>query len=173
MFFLKPRTVNNQRQLKGECFQFQIPSQQEKMNVSNTTSSLGSYKLAATELYRYLFPLILLLGTTGNCLSMLVLRRSSMRRRCSSVYLTSLAAVDTVVLYVSGFKTWVRLQTSFELMHVSDVICRLVKYSFFVSTHLAAWIVVAVTVERFIIVGECCRVQTGSSVVEYKLMAYS
>lgn len=123
-------------------------------NNSSHFNDVTANLFLATELYRYLFPVILLLGTTGNCLSMVVLRRRAMRRGCSSVYLTSLAAVDTVVLYVSGLKTWVRIQTKFELMHVSDMTCRLVKYSFFSSSQLAAWIVVAVTIERFIIVGK-------------------
>jgi len=129
----------------------------EENNATSATETFSissvHYKSIAIELYRYLFPVILILGTSGNCLSMVVLRRRAMRRGCSSVYLTSLAAVDTIVLYISGFKSWIRIQTQFELMHVSDLICRIIKYTFFSSTHLAAWIVVAVTVERLLIVG--------------------
>lgn len=134
--------------------QLQHDSDDDNSTQPGTFDHTMTRRIVAYELYRYLFPVILVLGTTGNCLSMLVLRRRAMRRGCSSVYLTSLAAVDTIVLYVSGFKTWIRVQTQFELMHVSDVMCRLVKYSFFSSTHLAAWIVVAVTIERFLIVGK-------------------
>jgi hypothetical protein len=151
------RSLNTNWRLNG-CYNNETQLQQDSHSDNCTQIITPDYaavkRMVAYELYRYLFPVILVLGTTGNCLSMLVLRRRAMRRGCSSVYLTSLAAVDTIVLYVSGFKSWIRVQTQFELMHVSDVMCRLVKYSFFSSSFLAAWIVVAVTIERFLIVGK-------------------
>ena len=130
-------------------------------DVNSTTSSFGDlphhriklYHLhLGTQLVKYIFPFILVFGTIGNALSMIVLRRKAMRTSCSSAYLYSLSIADMTVLYLSGFKTWLRVSTGFELLHAADAICRLVKYGFYTATHLSALLIVIVTIERLLVV---------------------
>ena len=60
---------------------------------------------------KYLLPVVIVLGTVGNLLSFLVLMKRRMRHTSVYLYLSMLTCADTVVLYLSGFKTWIRLVT--------------------------------------------------------------
>ena len=57
----------------------------------------------------YVMPIIIAVGTVGNVTSLVVLLRRRMRRTSVYLYLTVLALADVSVLYVSAFKTWIRL----------------------------------------------------------------
>jgi len=100
----------------------------------------------------YVLPIIILVGTVGNALSFAVFLRSCLARRTSvHFYLILLASADTTVLYVSAFKTWIRVLAGaeYELLHVSDVSCRLMTYVMLVAFHLAAWVLVLITLDRW------------------------
>jgi len=60
----------------------------------------------------YIMPVIIAVGTVGNLTSLAVLLRRRMRRTSVYLYLTVLALVDVSVLYISAFKTWIRLVRS-------------------------------------------------------------
>jgi len=57
----------------------------------------------------YIMPVIIAVGTVGNLTSLAVLLRRRMRHTSVYLYLTALAVADVSVLYVSAFKTWIRL----------------------------------------------------------------
>jgi len=100
----------------------------------------------------YLLPVIIVTGSFGNLLAGLVLLRPRMRMTSVYFYLLALAGADTLVLYTSAFKTWIRLLTNYELLHLSDVTCKLLMFILLVSLYLSAWLVVLTTVDRFIAV---------------------
>jgi len=75
-----------------------------------------------------------------------------MRSKSVYMFLVLLAIADTTVLYVSAFKTWIRVISGFELLNVNNFCCRSVTFLTFFSQHMAAWIVVLVTVDRFVAV---------------------
>jgi len=58
---------------------------------------------------RCVMPVIIAVGTVGNLTSLVVLLRRRMRRTSVYLYLAVLALADVSVLYVSAFKTWIRL----------------------------------------------------------------
>jgi len=66
-------------------------------------------RLVESILAVYIMPLIIAVGTMGNLTSLAVLLRRRMRRTSVYLYLTVLALADVGVLYVSAFKTWIRL----------------------------------------------------------------
>jgi len=127
-------------------------------NVSDSRPDPTMY--LGSQLIKYVLPLIILFGTVGNILSIIVLQRKAMRTSCSSVYLSALAIADISVLYLSAFKTWLRVVTGFELLHVADCACKLIKYAFYSCTHFSAWIVVVVTFERLLVVYAPFRAST-------------
>jgi growth hormone secretagogue receptor len=92
------------------------------------------------------------MGTIGNALTCLVLVRRRMRSNSINLYLLLLACTDTSVLYLSAFKTWLRVVTGFELLHVSDAGCKITIFLFMLMSHLSAWLIVLVTADRFIVV---------------------
>ncbi len=106
----------------------------------------------AVWLVRYVFITIILLGTLGNIISFTVLMRRRMRTTSVNFYLACLACADTMVLYLSGFKTWLRAVTEFELLHVSDGACKSVTFFFMFSLHISAWLIVLVTFDRLLVV---------------------
>jgi len=67
-------------------------------------------------------------------------------------YLLVLAVVDTVVLFVSAFKTWIRLISGVEWLHGSVVTCRGLMFTLLVALHLSAWLIVIVSADRFVAV---------------------
>ena len=71
---------------------------------------------------------------------------------CGGRYLAFLAVADTAVLLASALKTWVRVVWGFELLHVSQASCKLLIFLTHLSLMTAAWLIVAVTLERFLAV---------------------
>jgi len=106
----------------------------------------------AMTLLRTVIPVIVLMGTVGNTLSFCVLVRRRMRSTPMYFYLTLLAVADTFVLYVSAFKVWIRVLTQFEVLHVSNVGCKLFMFILLCSLYMSAWLVVLVTLERFLVI---------------------
>ena len=100
----------------------------------------------------WVLPCIITFGTVGNILAFVVLMNRRMRSTSVNFYLAFLACADTGTLYFSGFKTWLRVMTGFELLHVSDAGCKIVMFLFLLCLHMSAWLVVAVSVDRFLAV---------------------
>ena len=114
----------------------------------STVNISPEVRLFTSITVKYIFPFIIIIGTVGNGLSFAVLVRKRLRSNSLYFYFRVLAGADTLVLFVSCFKTWLRALTSFELLHVSSVSCKLVMFLLLVGMHLAAWIIVLVTVDR-------------------------
>ena len=111
----------------------------------------ATYRLAITLLI-WSLPVVIIFGTLGNIFSFILMLQREMRHTSTYFYLAILAVADTVVLFVSAFKTWIRTWSNFELLHISDASCKTLMFLVYFSLHLSAWLVVAVTVERFIVV---------------------
>lgn len=121
-----------------------------EMNVSlgnDTAKSLSEQILFNIQLYYT--PVLVILGTLGNCLSVFVFFYTKLRKLSSSYYLAALALSDTVVL-LTVFYIWLTLidVTDFN----TPVKCQLMVFITYVSSFLSSWFVVAFTVERFIAV---------------------
>jgi len=116
-----------------------------------TEAEVDSNHLAMT-LLRTVIPVIVLMGTVGNTLSFCVLVRRHMRSTPMYFYLTLLAVADTFVLYVSAFKVWIRALTHFEVLHMSNVGCKLLMFILLCSFYMSAWLVVLVTLDRFLVI---------------------
>ena len=106
----------------------------------------------AMIIVHYVFPLVIFSGTIGNILSFLVLMKRHLRDTSVYMYLIVLTCADNVVLYLSAFKTWIRAMFDWELLHVSDIGCKVIMWLFLVSLHMSAWLIVAMTVDRFLVV---------------------
>lgn len=109
------------------------------------------YKLGV-GLLLWMLPIIITIGTIGNIFSFIVMLQREMRQTSTFFYLAALAVADTVVLFMSALKTWIRLFSGFEMLHISSASCKTFMFFTYLSLHLSAWLIVAVTVERFIVV---------------------
>ena len=108
--------------------------------------------IIALDIYLIATPVIILLGTVGNGLSLAVMLRKALRRSTTSLLLAALAVVDTSVLYVLMLPYWLADQLHFILRDTSPVTCKLHDYVSRVLSQLSPWIIVLVAVERLVVV---------------------
>ncbi|XP_076472265.1 uncharacterized protein LOC143301762 [Babylonia areolata] len=136
-------------------------------------SSFLHYEIGDT-LWTVLPPVILLLGTFGNVMTMLVMR--AMRRDGNSggraggvgggggsgggpsadpsmfVYFPCLAVCDQIVLTVGLSRHWVKSALQFDIRTVHAAVCKLHKFAVFSTGRMATWILVAVTSQRVVVI---------------------
>lgn len=145
-------------------------------NVNITTNvSYGDLKsepfyVLAIDLIKYCLPIIIFIGTFGNVLSFLIMVQREMRQTSTFFYLATLAVADTIVLYISAFKTWITVMTGFELLHQGPAACKISIFMTQFCVHFSAWLIVAVTVERFLAVWFPLRATTMCNLARAKFV---
>lgn len=117
--------------------------------------------LTTRYLLRYLPPVLVLAGTIGNILAGVVLSTREMSKHPTSSYLVALSIADTAVLYLGLFRFW--LVRAFGLSHLdsSDAACKTINYTSTTASNLSAWLLVAVTVDRYL--GICQPIKARTS----------
>ncbi|CAL1545331.1 unnamed protein product [Lymnaea stagnalis] len=99
-------------------------------------------------LWVYAAPFVLVVGTIGSVLSLLVLCRKSMRSQTTMFYLAVLAVTDIMVLYTGLVRLWLEHAHDIYIRHHSDAACKLHTFVVYISLDCSAWILVAVSVDR-------------------------
>jgi len=115
------------------------------------------------QLQLYVPPVLLLLGSVGNVLSLVILTRPAMRKYSAYVYLAVLAAADTLVLYVGLMRLWLGQLTGHDLLDASDWTCRLVTVVAYTVSDYSGWLIIAVTLERYVAVCHPLSTSMGGS----------
>ncbi|XP_045215468.2 lysophosphatidic acid receptor 6-like [Mercenaria mercenaria] len=118
-------------------------------NTSNTTTTYSEYE-AEKLIWKIVPPILLVLGTVGNCLSILVLTRGSIRSSTTALFLTVLAFSDLVVLYSGLLRQWLIHLFDTDVRKVSPFGCKLNIWLVYCSLDFSAWILIVVTLERVI-----------------------
>lgn len=125
------------------------------MTVNNTLSGVVQYFENCTVLFHsykniiiITSPILLLVGTVGNIVSLLVLLRKNMRKRSTYNYLAILSIADTCVLYFGLLQYY--LEEGYGYTIVSSWGCKLLHMIKFTVTDYSVWLIIAVTVERYI-----------------------
>ena len=98
----------------------------------------------------YVPPVLLVLGTVGNLLSFVIMSRNMFKASTYS-YLAALAIMDILVLYIGLLRMWVG-SFSVDIQLISNWMCKLVTFLGYVSSVTSVWLIIAVTIERFIAV---------------------
>lgn len=100
----------------------------------------------------YIPPVLIILGTFGNVVSFIVLRRRAMSKVSSYLYLASLAIADSLVLYIGLLRLWLDELTGVNFQDNSEWLCKLTMFLGYLASDLSVWLIIAVTVERYIVV---------------------
>ena len=95
-------------------------------------------------------PILIILGSVGNCLSILVLTRRCIRSSTTALYLTVLAFSDLFVLYTGLLRQWLIYLFEVDVREVSEFGCKLNIWLVYSSLDFSAWILIVVTLERVI-----------------------
>ncbi|RZF47580.1 hypothetical protein LSTR_LSTR012202 [Laodelphax striatellus] len=111
--------------------------------------AVGRMRSVLEQVQMYYVPVLVTLGTAGNLLSVLVFFCTKLRKLSSSYYLAALAASDTGFL-ATLFIAWLPI-INVPLFN-KPVICQASIYVNSVCSFVSVWLVVAFTVERFIVV---------------------
>ena len=105
---------------------------------------------AGLMIWKVVPPILIIVGTIGNILSILVLTRRSIRVSTTALYLTFLAFSDLCVLYTGLLRQWLIYLFEYDVRHVSNAGCKIHIWLLYTSLDFSAWILIAVTLERVI-----------------------
>ena len=101
-------------------------------------------------------PVILLIGITGNVLSLLVMKSRRLRSKSYSHYLCSLAIFDSLVLLSKYIERLDSLLLAVGHTGVfcsfGDVACKIFNFTQHVCYLMSTWLVLCITLERFVAV---------------------
>jgi hypothetical protein len=96
--------------------------------------------------------LFLFFGLIGNSLSATIMFRRSRRGLSSYFYLALLALIDICVLYTGCLLFLFEITFNYHPQLHSNILCRLAFYIQHLFTYISAWLIVAVTFERLMVV---------------------
>ena len=105
-----------------------------------------------TILWRWVWPLLCVSGLVGNTLVLLVLRRDGFVRTSANVYLTVLAAGDSLVLMMATVMVYPGIAWGFWVEDSSIWTCRANWLVFNTLLSASIWVIVAFTAERCVAV---------------------
>ena len=120
-------------------------------NATETYRRYSEYK-AGLLIWKSVPPFLIAFGTAGNCLSIIVLTRRSVRKSTTALFLTCLTVADLLVIYTGLLRQWLINLLEFDIRHVSEVICKFHTWLVYTSLDFSAWMFVALTLERIIAV---------------------
>ena len=98
----------------------------------------------------YVPPVLLIVGTFGNVLSFLILKKLD-KKSSTFVFLRALAITDLIVLYIGLLRLWIE-EISIDIQTQSDWLCKTTVFLGYVGSDVSVWIIIAVTAERFFVV---------------------
>ncbi|XP_005093128.1 probable G-protein coupled receptor 139 [Aplysia californica] len=111
----------------------------------------GSLEKAVSKyLWMTVSPVLLVVGTVGNVLSIIVMSRRNLRGSQASVYLIALSLTDIVVLYTGLLRHFLRSVASLDVRAMTELGCKINIMMVYASLDISVWILVAFTFERFL-----------------------
>ena len=108
------------------------------------------YMHTADLLQLYVAPILLIVGTFGNIFSFVILAKNMMKMSTYS-YLAVLAIMDISVLYIGLLRVWLG-QLTVDIFATANWLCKLMNFLSYVCSDSSVWLIIAVTVERYIAV---------------------
>ncbi|OWF48360.1 G-protein coupled receptor B0563.6 [Mizuhopecten yessoensis] len=101
----------------------------------------------------YLLPTLIIMGTIGNILTMVVYFRKPMRSFSVGLYLAVYSADNTLILILIYGGSWLAKGTPYrEAENLSDLGCRITQYVNRMVMHYGIWLLVVMTLDRYIYV---------------------
>ncbi|CAF2327011.1 unnamed protein product [Rotaria sp. Silwood2] len=123
------------------------------MLLTEIHNSIGMWHdVIRVGLVRIFYPCLMIFGTIGNILCLKILLRKRFRRQSTCQYLCILAVIDIIFIYMRSTRFLYRHIYNFDLRNRSLWICRTFIYFSSTLSHLASWILVVVSFDRYFII---------------------
>lgn len=106
----------------------------------------------AVRIWKYLSPVLIVVGTLGNTASIIILTRRSFRNSTCMFYLTVLSCADLLVLYTGLLRFWIRSAFSVDIRTLSIWSCKIHVFFVYFAMDLSSWVLMTVTLDRCILV---------------------
>nr|QVK45663.1 G protein-coupled receptor [Proales similis] len=125
------------------------PNTQRMLNSSSwKNTSQGCSATLGSKIFLSMCPMLLLFGTCTNIFSLLVLSRKRMRKHSTYVYLAILSVIDLLALWLGLLRDY--LAHGYGIYIGSTLLCRLHSFFFYYTLDMSSWILVAVSLDRFL-----------------------
>jgi hypothetical protein len=111
-------------------------------------------------LVRIFYPCLLIWGTIGNALCLRVLLSKKFNKNSTCQYLAILAVIDILFIVMRSSKHVYKLFRDTTIFNTSQWVCRILTFSSSALAHMASWILVIVSFDRYLIVTSRYRRQT-------------
>ncbi|XP_045210919.1 thyrotropin-releasing hormone receptor-like [Mercenaria mercenaria] len=105
---------------------------------------------AGVLIWQIVSPVLIIFGTVGNVLSIIVLSKRKFNRWASTVYLLGLAVADLFALYVGLMRQWIKYLFDSDIRAVHPVLCKVHWWLMYTCADVPVWILTAITIERLI-----------------------
>ena len=92
--------------------------------------------------------LLVIIGTSGNILNIIILTRKQIKKYSTSVYLRFLAGTDIVFLWTGPFTEFIMETTGIRTEEASDFNCKTQRWIIYSTGGYSVWLLVALTLER-------------------------
>lgn len=107
-------------------------------------------KLVETIMMTYMPPILLIIGTFGNALSFYVFWQPHMRKSLASWFFRILAVVDTLCLHYGILTFYLYHMFEYHIIPLSNLGCKVEHWLKYCFSHMSAWVLVLMSVERAI-----------------------
>ncbi len=99
--------------------------------------------------------ILIIIGLLGNTLSFCVMMQKEMRQTSTAIYLMALSIADTLCLLGGPLVDMIlssKLFLGWYMPIKSNFTCLLYNFLYYVNPHVSAWCLVAVTIERLLVI---------------------
>jgi len=117
---------------------------------TNLTSS-SSFQLRVIRCLSIYSLILVIVGTLGNLLTIIILCRRNLRRYVTMRYLIAVSVCDTISLYGWNLNNFYKFTISSNynnLEEISLIHCRIMSYLTFVGLQLSSWCLAAVSIGK-------------------------
>jgi hypothetical protein len=120
---------------------------------STITPTTNTRYLFVTHCLSIYALLLIIVGTVGNVLTIVVLLRRNLRRFSTGRYLISVSLCDLISLYGWNLNNFYKFNLSATNQNIEDlslIHCRIISFVTFVALQLSSWCLSAVSVGKFL-----------------------
>ena len=136
----------------NETLSTNLPSNLNKALANSSKNDTTPIPNEYTFIELYVFPVIVIIGTVCNFLTFLVMRRKKMQHQSTYFYMAVLAVADELVLLVGCLNTSLYAYFNTNFLFLSEISCKLACLALYATFHFSVWVVVIMTIERFVAV---------------------